>query len=278
MRLVNVSTLQLEEFIPDKIPQYAILSHRWEETGEVLFSDFQNGTARRKAAWEKLEKSCEQAIKDELDYIWIDTCCIDKSSSAELSESINSMFSFYRHAKVCYAYLSDVSSDDDIRVPDSKFFKSLWFTRGWTLQELVAPRVVQFFFKDWKELGERYDLSDILSDITRIPEEVLDHSKSFDEFSIAQRMAWASQRNVTRSEDMAYCLMGLFDVNMPMLYGEGGVKAFIRLQEEIIKISDDTSIFAWVDSEAPLNVQSQVPHGLLATSIKLNSEEIIHIQ
>lgn len=164
------------------------------------------------------------------------SCCIDKSSTAELSEAINSMFRWYRNAAICYAYLEDVTSL-------SHLDQSRWFTRGWTLQELVAPRDVLFYSSDWRLLGSKLELSDQLWKITRIEPEILS-TGVFDHVSIATRMSWAGNRQTTRIEDAAYCLMGIFEVNMPLLYGEGR-KSFTRLQEEIMKVSDDQSLFAW---------------------------------
>ena len=187
---------------------------------------------------------------------WIDTCCIDKSSSAELSEAINSMFRWYRAAQVCYAYLSDVSENErDHYDIGSAFRESKWFTRGWTLQELLAPRTVIFYNCGWCETGNKRSLETLISAITGI-----EHLFGFEKASVAQKMSWASKRETLREEDMAYCLLGLFGVNMPPLYGEGG-KAFLRLQNEIMKVSDDESIFAWVDDTMPNAIG-----GLLARS------------
>lgn len=183
------------------------------------------------------------------EYVWIDTCCIDKTSSAELSEAINSMFAWYQEAKVCYAYLFDV--------PDRPLKASRWFTRGWTLQELIAPREVIFYDGNWRNLGDRTSLGPRISQCTRIPESILSGEKDLDTFSTAQRMSWAAERQTTRVEDRAYCLMGLFGVNMPLIYGEREA-AFIRLQEEILRISEDHSLFAWKSSDTRA--------GLLATS------------
>jgi hypothetical protein len=245
MRLLDVRTLQLESFFRGPEP-YAILSHVWRDE-EVLFSDLADlENARKYKDFSKLEKACKQAIKDGFNYIWIDTCCIDKSSSAELSEAINSMFAWYRDSDMCYAYLDDVGSDG------SNLAASRWFTRSWTLQELLAPRSHQsddrpgvvFFSRDWETVGNKAGLSDSLASITGIEKEYL-QGKSLNEASISMRMSWAAHREATRAEDVAYSLLGIFDVNMPLLYGEGKVKAFRRLQEEIMKISEDETLFAW---------------------------------
>ncbi|KAF2738501.1 HET-domain-containing protein [Polyplosphaeria fusca] len=250
MRLLNQETFKLE-FFPDRpYPQYAILSHTWGPTGsEVTFRDMENRTASLKyLGFEKLKYTCAQAKADGIPYVWVDTCCIDKESSAELSESINSMFAWYQEAKVCYAFLNDVPNDEDPKTSD-KFARSKWFTRGWTLQELIAPKQLIFYSRDWAELGQRKQLASTISNITKIDEGILTGMLALKNVSVAKRMSWASDRMTTRREDIAYCLMGLFDVNMAMLYGEGGEKAFRRLQEEIMKDSDDETLFAWVNTQ-----------------------------
>jgi hypothetical protein len=167
----------------------------------------------------------------------------DKTSNVELTEAINSMFLWYRSAQVCYVYLADVPSGEEPGPKSSKFRKSRWFTRGWTLQELLAPLSVVFFGDDWAEIGTKASLCDVISDITGVSSQVLSTEYS-GEISVAQRMSWASKRETTRAEDMAYCLMGLFGVKMQLIYGEGEF-AFIRLQLEILRQSDDHSIFVW---------------------------------
>ncbi|THU89440.1 HET-domain-containing protein, partial [Dendrothele bispora CBS 962.96] len=248
------------------IPPYAILSHTWG-TEEVSFQDLQNPSDKTKqmSGFRKIEKSCEVARRYRFKYIWIDTCCIDKRSSAELSEAINSMYQCYLGSRVCYAFLSDVTGDEDPRVPSSSFRNSLWFSRGWTLQELLAPSSLIFFDKDWVEFGTKSSLKDVLTIVTNIPPEIL-VGEPFSQVSIACRMSWAAKRQTTRPEDIAYCLLGIFGVNMPTLYGEGAERAFMRLQEEIIKYSDDQSIFAW--REQILEASDALLHtrGLFATS------------
>lgn len=284
MHLVNAATLELEEFQSNKIPPYAILSHTWGNAkDEVTFRDISGSYIdfKNKPGFQKIEFCATQAMKDGFQYCWVDTCCIDKSSSAELSEAINSMYAWYKNSEICYVYMADVDSEQSTPI-ESQLENSKWFTRGWTLQELLAPKTCQFFDKTWKPIGKLQkgtpndatfifdandtsshasssqdvenqiaedDLLGIISRSTGIQESALprsDHSSD----SLANRMSWASRRETTRVEDLAYCLMGIFDVNMPLLYGEGD-KAFIRLQEEIIKKSTDDSIFAWRDEDRP---------------------------
>ncbi|KAM0426088.1 hypothetical protein ACHAPT_008719 [Fusarium lateritium] len=268
MRLLHTKSLKLKYFVDDEIPPYAILSHRWEAE-EILFEDIQTEHWPRKKGLDKVKKACRQASADGLEYIWIDTCCIDKRSSAELSEAINSMFNWYYRSKVCYAYLFDVPDDNT-----KTFMKSKWFTRGWTLQELIAPQHVEFFDNKWRKIGDRLSYLEPIVEVTAIDRRVLDRrqhhqhcpeqgqvrgyparfckacgKRSWDfrqllsSFSVATLMSWAFKRETTRVEDAAYSLLGLFNVNMPLLYGEQ-TKAFRRLQEEIIRNSNDQSILA----------------------------------
>ncbi|EXJ83998.1 hypothetical protein A1O3_04665 [Capronia epimyces CBS 606.96] len=241
MRLLNAHTGQLVEFHPGNIPSYAILSHTWG-VGEITFADIHQHNVKKRAAYIKIKYACETAIRKDLDYVWVDTCCIDKSSSAELSEAINSMFRWYRDAKVCFAYLEDV--DTLGRLGPRALEKSRWFTRGWTLQELLAPDNILFFGKSFAFLGTKDDLSERVAAITRIPKAVIQGKKQYSEYSVAARMSWASRRSTTRPEDMAYSLLGIFGINMPLLYGEGA-GAFVRLQEEIAKVTEDHTILAW---------------------------------
>ena len=256
MRLLNVHTFEFEEFIGEVgngIPPYAILSHTWGSE-EVTFKDHteKGQESNQKKGYDKIRGCCHLAEAEGFQYAWVDTCCIDKSSSAELSEAINSMFQWYRDAAICYAYLDDVDgSEDPTGLVDgenqsaggSSFACSRWFTRGWTLQELLAPSEVIFLAADWSEIGTKKSLRSAVSRVTRISEKVLEQCR-WDEYSVAQKMSWAASRQTTRVEDEAYCLMGLFDVNMPLLYGEGR-KAFSRLQQAIMQRTEDQSIFAW---------------------------------
>ncbi|THU79679.1 HET-domain-containing protein, partial [Dendrothele bispora CBS 962.96] len=241
MRLLNTKTFEVKEFLTDSdIPPFAILSHTWEKD-EVTFQDIQNlRKAKKKAGWSKIKNACNYVQQYKYDWIWIDTCCIDKSSSAELSEALNSMYQYYGDGRVCIAYLSDVSWEKGIE----ELKKSRWFKRGWTLQELIAPRYMIFLDKNWNKIGTRYSMRKVVSEVTSIPVDIFEEPGMIDGYSIAQKMSWAASRETTRPEDMAYCLMGLFGVNMPPIYGEGGPKAFMRLQQEIIKYSEDRSIFA----------------------------------
>ena len=257
MHLLNARTRKVEHFIRTAVPLYAILSHTWGDE-EVTMQDLISETeAESKAGYTKIRFACDQALRDELYYVWIDCCCIDKTSSTELSEAINSMFRWYSRAAICYAYLSDVTSaaephassswtadnEKPCALPDVS--QSRWFIRGWTLQELIAPKDVVFFDRAWSLIGTRNgNLLQAISQFTNIDLAVLQDHSRLPEISVAKRMSWAANRRTTRKEDEAYCLLGIFGVNMALLYGEEE-KAFIRLQEEIIRSSTDQSIFAW---------------------------------
>ncbi|KAH7254591.1 heterokaryon incompatibility protein-domain-containing protein [Fusarium solani] len=247
MRLINARTLKLEEFNETNRPPYAILSHSWGDK-ELTFQDMQGDTGQHywKAGYCKIFGTCKVALNFGIEYAWVDTCCIDKTSSAELSEAINSMFRWYEDAEICYAYLSDIY---DPPYAEVAVVQSRWFTRGWTLQELIAPRHLVFYATNWEYINSRSNLSKAISSATRIDERRLQDNRAkagsiLRSSSIAQRMSWASRRQTTRTEDLAYCLLGIFDINMPLLYGEG-TKTFTRLQEQIIQHTDDQSIFAW---------------------------------
>ena len=224
--------------------RYAILSHTWGADGEeVTFKDIMEGSGKNKAGYKKIEFCRNQAAKDGLQFFWVDTCCIDKSSSAELSEAINSMFHWYKNADKCYVYLSDVSTSGpatDIRSSltpwKTAFQRSRWFSRGWTLQELIAPASVKFFSSEGVRLGSKRSLKQDIHEITGIPIEAL-CGRPLMEFEIEERFSWARYRETKRPEDKAYSLFGIFNVHMPLLYGEGREKAFVRLREEIDKSS-----------------------------------------
>ncbi len=284
MRLLNTTTLNLEYFPSKHKPQYAILSHTWGQ-GEIMYDDARYGgdhlRSCGKRGLDKVLKTVALARENGYDYVWIDTFCIDKSSSAELSEAINSMFSWYKYSAACYAYLEDYYHGS------SDLLESRWFFRGWTLQELLAPRNVLFFDAHWTPFGDRYQLAPDIARVTGINERALrltgfkgsrsqhcgdqhpdtsngyrscwscwfsscgnDH---FADYGISTKMSWAARRETTRPEDIAYCLMGIFNVNMPLLYGEGTTKAFRRLQEEIVQTTEtDQSFLLWEDdSEQP---------------------------
>ena len=266
MWLLETATAKLHEFLrPEDVYRdggYAILSHVWNkhpEPKEQSFKEVQKivkrcvaeGTNPRDHVSDKIRRCCEIAEADGYKWIWNDTCCIDKSSSAELSEAINSMFHYYALSQICYVYLKDVREASAFGIhPLTRdtlvFSTSQWHRRGWTLQELLAPHNVLFLSREWIPLGSKIDLAGLLHKTTGIPITVLALERSFRDFTVAQRMSWASHRKTTRVEDEAYSLLGLFEISMPILYGEGK-RAFLRLQEEIMRRSTDTTLLAWGD-------------------------------
>ena len=189
-------------------------------------------------------------------------CCIDKTSSAELSEAINSMYEWYSSADVCYAFLHDVDDSEDPRESSSAFRTSTWFTRGWTLQELIAPVEVVFVSKDWRMIGMRRTLASTIEQVTAVDVDILLHRAPLDSVSVARRMSWAANRKTTRVEDEAYSLMGIFGIFMATIYGEGR-HAFIRLQEEILKRIPDQTIFAWGYFMNPLAASQSSIHDIV---------------
>ncbi|CAG9988231.1 unnamed protein product [Clonostachys byssicola] len=294
MRLIHTKSLKLREF-SRSIPPYAILSHTWG-TQEVTFQELKNRPTRKRnrekrnrdnGGMAKILATCRQARRQGFEYVWIDSCCIDKSSSTELSEAISSMFKWYQNAHVCYAYLEDVSVGKSmsvakpISVGESRpsgwtlgappvvstttgtvgLGSSRWFTRGWTLQELIAPKKVEFYDTEWNYIGEKHEMASEIRDITGIDKFVIQGSP-LEQVSVAKKMSWAAHRETRRKEDIAYCLFGIFGVNMPLVYGEGS-KAFLRLQEEILRRSDDQTIFAWRSLESQ---KSREVRGLFASS------------
>ncbi|TFK86221.1 HET-domain-containing protein, partial [Polyporus arcularius HHB13444] len=260
MRLLDTCTGHFHEVENHFEVPYAILSHTWTPAGEQSFQDVRSLPKERSNAGApansrpsllederlsaKIRSACRIAQQHGYRYLWLDSCCIDKTSSAELSEAINCMYSWYRDAAVCYAFLSDVPDDDRPRASHSHFRQSRWFKRGWTLQELIAPRDVIFLSSGWQVLGTKIGLDTVVEEVTGINRAVLGHQELLHEVSVARRMSWAAARECTRVEDEAYSLMGIFDINMHTLYGEGR-RAFVRLQKEILKRIPDQSLFAW---------------------------------
>ncbi|CAH0023017.1 unnamed protein product [Clonostachys rhizophaga] len=254
MWLINVHSYALEEFLGEgETPPYAILSHMWSRpaSAEVTFREMREdlASAQSKPCFMKIFHSCVIAKSHDLSWVWIDTCCIDKTSRADLSEAINSMYRYYRDSAECLVYLADVSFHQP-GVPRAKKLEAVgqsrWFSRGWTLQELIAPKKRRFYDNNWEVIPGGADLLQTLAQVGNLPVTILESRDQLLNISVANRMAMASKRTTTRGEDMAYCLFGIFDVNLPILYGEGAKKAFHRLQLEIMATDAfDQSIFAW---------------------------------
>jgi hypothetical protein len=243
MRLLQIrddGSLSLVEYVGKNIPPYAILSHTWAHE-EVTFQDVVRGVGKDKDGYRKIKFCGEQASREGLEYFWVDTCCIDKASSAELSEALNSMFRYYQKAAACYVYLSDVAVDSTGQnaqtphPPTAVLIKhSRWFTRGWTLQELLAPVTAHFFSNNGVLLGDKKSLEDQIHEATGIPVLAL-RGRPLSEFSTTERTSWAGKRDTTIEEDRVYCLLGIFNVHLPVIYGEGLEHAFRRLSQEISK-------------------------------------------
>lgn len=255
IRLLEVERYELPHEDEIKRQQglpYVIFSHVWQQK-EILFDDVPQfkiwARTPSPPPWaksdsaKKVQATCRavlQRYQEKILHLWLDTVCINKKNLTELSMSINSMYRWYKQAQACFVYLEDFPSKDV-----SVWTESKWFIRGWTLQELVAPKDVVFFDKHWRVLGNKLGLWKELANRTKIDQKYLLHHVNISQASISQRMSWFGGRETTVPEDTAYCLLGIFGVNMPLLYGEGRERAFRRLQEEIMRYSDDHSLFAW---------------------------------
>ena len=280
MRLINTEALEMEEFY-NNIPPYVILSHTWgRDSEELTFRDVEGKEIDKPGIGSiKLRECCRQARQDGYGYAWIDTCCIDKTNIVELGEAINSMFRWYKQASWCYVYMSDVPSDDNPRRSGSKFRSSRWFGRGWTLQELLAPKDLRFYSSEWRSLGTKGELSEVIESVTGVPRPILIGITELYAASVARRMSWAARRDTKREEDLAYCLLGIFGVTMPMIYGEGGEQAFLRLQEQIMKTTRDDSILAWgIDTnQSPTNDSAQIVTGRILAARPFDFANSKHI-
>ena len=280
MRLLHTQTFEFKNFFDSSLPKYAILSHRWgSEDEEVSYKQFRKGSVPADLpGLVKIQEFCRLADQRGLQWAWVDTCCIDKRSSAELSEAINSMYKWYKRSTLCCVHLADVRfSKDELslklqsekkfwQAPEGwaslrdRFSKSSWFERGWTLQELIAPFNIVFYDSHWNEIGPLFEFYKDVAKVTGIHKDYLSPlSRSPQRSSVAARMSWASRRHTSREEDIAYCLLGIFDINMPLLYGEGAKKAFIRLQTEIMKDSNDESLFAWTSNQNHSSLLAERP-------------------
>lgn len=251
MRLLEFrqdGTLGFTHDIIGEIPPYAILSHTWGNDGdEVTFEDILSGNGHYKEGYKKIDFCGRRAASDDLRYFWVDTCCINKPNSTELNEAINSMFRWYQNSTRCYVYLADVPGITtcqtyslDLPTSGSYFRSSRWFTRGWTLQELLAPASVEFFTSEGRLIGDKVTLHQELQEITGIPNNIL-RGDLVSSCSIVQRLGWAEGRQTKREEDRAYSLFGLFGVYLPLIYGKGRKEAFRRLFEEIQKRQEGSS-------------------------------------
>lgn len=232
-------SFSLTTFTTSNVMRYAILSHTWDaDSLEVTYQEITRGTGSSKTGYRKIKFCADQAEEDGLEYFWVNSCCIDKSNSSELTEAINSMYRWYSEAAKCYVYLSDVSTDyphgSSQHQWDQAFSQSRWFQRGWTLQELLAPSSVEFFSRDGQRLGDKGTLQSRISQITGIASQAL-RGTPMSQFSVEERMSWAADRQTSKEEDKAYSLLGIFEVHMPLIYGEGQRNSFRRLREEIDK-------------------------------------------
>jgi hypothetical protein len=276
MRLLQLEedgTFSLVEYFDKNVPPYAILSHTWgADHEELTLRDLISGLGTDRDGYRKLLFCGKQAAKDGLKFFWVDTVCIDKTSSAELQEALNSMFRWYQTADKCYAYLSDVSIRD-VKDDLQSVHNSRWFKRGWTLQELIAPASVEFFSVEGDRIGDRISMMEDIHDITKIPIEVLQGSP-LASFSTDERMSWAEGRETKREEDAAYSLLGIFDVHMPLIYGEGRDNAIARLERKISKLGGNHPSISSPPRASPDQIEHNLgPFSFLFKAPSLGSSE-----
>jgi hypothetical protein len=265
-RLSNHEIRLVGPFTDDEIPAYAILSHRWEHdsTQEVNYEDMIQGRGRDKAGFQKIAFCAEQAFKDELEYFWVDTCCINKRLYGEHQSAMESMFRWYQRAAKCYVYLADVPTDRDW---DTPFLRSNWFERGWTLQELLAPSTVEFFSSNCVKLGDKCSLQGLIHFITGISIDAINGQRRLSSFSVKERFSWMERRKTTNEEDKVYALLGIFDVELSLCYGQGWFQAHEMLRQAIdaqIRILQDLRV------TDPYDDKRRIEHdkgGLLSESV-----------
>ena len=246
MRLCQVQSpasgeenITLTDDLTSALPPYGILSHTWSLNADEEVT-LDNLSARRafpseigNIGFEKLRFCAKQVRKEPygLRHFWMDTCCINRANLVELSEAITSMWRWYRNSQCCWVYLADVSASNGEDNCMQQFRQSRWFTRGWTLQELLAPAKVEFFSCEGTKLGDKWSLEHIIHEITGIPVGAL-RGEDLRNFSVEERLRWTNGRQTKKVEDRAYCLLGIFDVSMSLRYGEGD-KALTRLEAKV---------------------------------------------
>jgi hypothetical protein len=275
LRYDEQGELGIVSFDDRATPRYAILSHTWgADAEEVTFADLATGDGKAKRGYEKIRFCGQQVRQDGIQHFWVDTCCIDKTDKAELSHAIRSMFRWYQNATKCYVYLSDVSTrkrkaDDmlDNLTWESAFRASRWFTRGWTLQELLAPSTVEFFSQEGVKLGDKKSHKLLIHKITSVSLEALDGA-SLSEFSVNERLRWNVGRVTKREEDGAYSLQGILDVELAPVYGEGAAGAFRRLMDEIHELERCIQNMHSTDPRDDKKRIEEAKGGLLADSYR----------
>ncbi|KAF2751060.1 hypothetical protein M011DRAFT_492368 [Sporormia fimetaria CBS 119925] len=266
MRLLDALTLEFHTFTEGQVPPYLVLSRTWREGHEVNYQDMRWLQALRlmpkesHSGYPKILNTAQIAVEQHIWFIWVDTVCIDKSSSSEPQEANNSMYQWYKTSHSCVVYLDDITTGSNENMRLDSILETRWITRGWTLQELIAPLEAVFYDSNWEYMCSKSRSVGSLSRLLAIPEQVIATGDTSD-CCVANIMSWAASRQTTRVEDVAYSSLGLFDIQMPLLYGEG-CKAFERFQEAIIQRSGDDSIFAWRTAKK----EPSVYRGLLAKS------------
>ncbi|TRX87731.1 hypothetical protein FHL15_011381 [Xylaria flabelliformis] len=261
MHLLDTTTYELRSGSQITFRQegYAVLSHRWvgqEITYDQLKDEIEglrlNTALARTPQLDKIRRATETARNLGIKWIWIDSCCINRANAIEETESINSMLKWYSDAKICITYLDDVQNHEHYGEALSpkclgsleRDSPSIWFSRGWTLQELLSPQDIRFYDKDWNFIGTKMTLAGVLEEITGIDKCYLTREKHFETACITTKMSWMAGRTTTRVEDIAYSMLGILNINMTTQYGEG-LRAFNRLQQALLSTSGDESHFSW---------------------------------
>ncbi|CEJ93232.1 hypothetical protein VHEMI08840 [[Torrubiella] hemipterigena] len=264
MKLLQIQTSRIIEILPPNIPKYAILSHTWDVVTKLpppaaiqWAVDVQS--KKYLALLPKIIEASRLALEQGIDYLWTDWLCIDSSSSASLEKAVNGALSLLQQCALCIVHLDDLEKDS---FDEEGLAQCRYWTRSWTLQELIIPQNVQFYDASWKLCGEKHDadVSTIVSTVTGIPVPVLVEPDALWDTALAVRMSWAARRTCRREEDIAYSLLALAGVTLQVRYGEGSEATFLRFQEEVLRNTRDTSLLAWRSSVGDL------PRGLLARS------------
>ncbi|KAG1818216.1 heterokaryon incompatibility protein-domain-containing protein [Suillus subaureus] len=260
LSIMNHADLSMER-IADVVAtyfRYVMLSHRWGEN-EPLLHDIQDKVVYKlKAAGSlvKLQSFCKSARHAGYHWAWVDTCCIDQNNNVELQKSFNSMFVWYHHSALTTVYLSDVPPS----AKSGALAKSAWNTRGWTVPEFLASRVILFYQQDWMlylddrspNHKESVEIMHELEDATGIDARVLVAFQPGMR-DARQKLQWVSTRVTTVPEDIAYSLFGIFGVALPILYGENAQNALGRLLQEIVARSGDITALDWVGQPSEFN-------------------------
>lgn len=239
LRLIGARDLLPIRFSADKAPPYAFISHCWlHPDEEPTLRDLVDNVAYRKAGFTKLQRAADVALRRGLEYFWIDTCCVDGRIIHEVRQAIKTVALWLTKADICFVYLSDVKAVEQrssLNSNHESLRKSKWFTRSWTLVELLVPQRVEFFSDNWTALGDKSTLEKVITEVTLIPARALQGTIPLKNFPVELIRSWTDHRESHRPEDEAYCLLSLLEIDMTIHYDEGKDLAWGRLNNEIEK-------------------------------------------